>query len=120
MKLNTMSLLTTAKAPTQGASGYRMCVTAGQTGSDTSARSERLALVEALATEPDRLFCKQVCNNRNDVEARILELEASMLRMERMAQRLRELLPEGVRLGDYLIDSKHAQKQRLRPARRIY
>lgn len=122
MKTNMMSSLTSANStsvPTTECE-FLTCDTAGLTGRSTSERSERLALVEALATEPDRLFCKQVCHNIDDVQARIMELDASMLRMERMTERLRQLLPEGVRIGDYLQIKSNGKRERPRPARRIY
>lgn len=162
-----MSSSNSAKAPTQGASSYRMYVTAGQTGSDTTARSERVALVEAIVSEGDQLardtqgpeiiysmsvlaqasrrqllaIAKRcgfdgscfddlaLMNHISVVQMQRTEI-AQLVRHQRVEQaqeriallidRLRDILPEGVRLGDYLQDKSYGEKQRLRPARRIY
>jgi hypothetical protein len=47
-----------------------------------------------------------------------------MYSLEQMIERLRELLPDDMRIGDYLSNHKQHERQHLerlrRPARRIY
>ena len=144
------------------------CDSAGPIGSDTSARSERVALVDAIVSEGDQLarwesittiysvetlrWAKrkelQLIANRFDFDgshytdkaiiAEILTRQAQRIsvahdareervnqaqeRIAKMADRLRAILPDGMRLGDYLNHHKHGttKRQRPRPAARIY
>ena len=144
------------------------CDTAGPIGSDGSARSERVALVNAIVAEGDQLarwesittiysvetlrWAKrkelQLIANRFDFDgshytdkaiiAEILTRQAQRIavahdareervnqaqeRISKMADRLRAILPDGMRLGDYLNHHKHerAKRQRFRPAARIH
>lgn len=143
------------------------CATAGPTGSDLSDRAERVALVQAIVGEGDKLnrwepprtvysaetlrWCERqellLLANRlgfdgsnwtdKAIIAELLTRQAQInemkhdVRAERVDQahsclavyitRLRELLPPGVRLGDYLSYHKqHVTQPKKRPARRIY
>ena len=144
------------------------CDTAGPIGSDTSARSERVALVDAIVAEGDQLARWEPARTHYSVEtlrwakrkelmlianrfdfdgtfyadnaiiAEILTRQAQRIsvahdareervnqaqeRIAKMADRLRAILPEGMRLGDYLNHHKHetTKKQRPRPASRLY
>lgn len=143
------------------------CDTAGPTGSDLSARAERVALVQMIVGEGDKLnrwepprtiyspdtlrWCRheelvilashmgfdgsswtekaiiaelltrqaQLNEVKHNVRAERVELAHAAIAT--CTQRLRDLLPPGVRLGDYLSYHKqHATKRKKRPARRIY
>ena len=144
------------------------CDTAGPIGSDTSVRSERVALVDAIVAEGDQLARYEPigpghnastlrCLQRPDLlliadrfgidgrlytdsglaveilaeqsqrmrfaqESRIEKVNQAQERIAKMADRLRAILPEGMRLGDYLNHHKHetTTKQRPRPASRIH
>ena len=144
------------------------CDTAGPIGSDTSARSERVALVEAIVAEGDQLaryepvgpghnastlrclqrpellliahrfgiagrlytdsgliveiLAEQSERMRFAQDSRIEKVNQAQERIAKMADRLRDILPEGMRLGDYLNHHKHetTKKQRSRPAARVY
>jgi len=55
-------------------------------------------------------------------EARELMVEQAHERISHMTERLRELMPPGVRIGDYLKDHRNepSKRKRPRPAARIY
>ena len=162
-----MSLSNTAKAKRRAASSGRMCYTAGQTGSDTSDRLERISLVQAIVAEGDQLerwpepasaywlnslhhvtreelllladkygfdgtdytdrgivaelITRQDCERVIREEAREHRVRQAHERIQRYAERLRELLPEGMLLGDYLNAHKcltYTRRERKRPAYR--
>jgi hypothetical protein len=89
-----------------------------------SDRLERLALVEAIATLPERIKPQYHAKDRGGYEARKHHIDCAMYSLEQMIERLRELLPDDMRIGDYLANHKQHERQHLqrlrRPARRIY
>jgi len=89
-----------------------------------SDRSERLALVEAIATLPERIKPQYHAKDRGGDEARKYHIDSVMYSLEQMIERLRELLPDDMRIGDYLSNHKQHERQHLkrlrRPAPSIY
>lgn len=75
---------------------------------------KKALIIEILNVQTEKKAMKQ--------EARKLLVEQAHERISRMTERLRELLPPGVRIGDYLQAPKHEQtkRQRSRPAARIH
>lgn len=156
-----------ATSDSKTSSSRPACATAGPIGSYTSDRAERVALVQAIVGEGDKLnrwepprtvyspdtlrWCErhellllanrmgfdgsswtdkaiiaelltrqaQINDMKHDVRAERVDQAQSCLAV--YIERLRELLPPGVRLGDYLSYHKqHATQPKKRPARRIY
>lgn len=83
-------------------------------GIDADLYEKKAIIVEILNLQTEQKAMRQ--------EARKLLVEQAHERISRMTERLRELLPPGVRIGDYLQAPKHEQtkRQRSRPAARIY
>jgi len=83
-------------------------------GIDADLYEKKALIVEILNLQTEQKAMRQ--------EARKLLVEQAHERISRMTERLRELLPPGVRIGDYLQAPKHEQtkRQRPRPAARIY
>lgn len=89
-----------------------------------SDRLERLALVEAIARLPERIKPQYHAKDRGGDEARKHHIDSVMYSLEQMIERLRELLPDDMRIGDYLASHKQHERQHLkrlrRPAPSIY
>lgn len=100
-----------------------------QTSRNTTGRTERLALVEALATFPTRLDAQQVVRSKSDLQWHKEVRGTAFEQLANQADELRERLG-GQRLGDYLACHKSLtyfykyeqprKRTAKRPARRIF